>query len=579
MSMAELLPLPVVLPICGGLLAPIVARLHQRLPLIIGMAALLGSFGVLLAQATHVYAGDGHVLTHFFSNERPVHGHSLGIAFAADPFGITFALLTAAIGTLLLLSMLSELGDLGERELGGLASLTQLLLAALIGAALTGDSVNLFVWFEVAALSSYGLTGFFLERPIALEAAFKNLVLTSMAGFAVFIGAAMLYETTGALNLGQLNHALPGSPNRAQLLALAMLVAGFATKAGLMPFHGWLPDTHTPVPGAVSALFSGLMVDLGVVALARMMLLVFPHLETLRNLLTALGILSAVVGALLTLVQDDLKRLLAWDTVSQMGVLVAGFASQTKEGVAGALYHLVNHGLFKALLFLCAGAIVHSTGLTELSEMGGLARRRPLLTGAFTLGCLVIAGVPPLNGYASLGLIHDGLQDDPAAFAFALLAQVITVAALFRAAYLGFYRRRDEPYEHLERSKLGMRVSLLALGGGCVASSILGPLFIDQIAAPAASGLLHPAVYASAALSSGAAVPHLSLDFAYGKPETLFTALGEIAAGIVLLFVVLRLRGVPRPLRWLQALHTGSVNDYAGYATIGLVVASYVLMA
>ena len=206
MTAAQLLPIPVVLPLVGAVVAPLAGRLAARLPLVIGLVMMTGSLAVLLAQATQVYAGHGRVLTHFFSDERPVHGRVLGIAFAADPFGITFALLTTAVGILLLVSVLSELGHIGARELGGLASLVQLLLAALVGAALTADTVNLFVWFEVAALASYGLTGFFLERPIALEAAFKNLVLTSIAGFAVFIGSTMLYATTGALNLDPWNN-------------------------------------------------------------------------------------------------------------------------------------------------------------------------------------------------------------------------------------------------------------------------------------------------------------------------------------------------------------------------------------
>ena len=579
MTLASLLPLPVVLPITGAIAAPLVARIHRRLPLAVGLLTVLGALGVLIAEASRVYRGHGQIVTHFFSNEQPQRGKVLGIAFAADPFGMTFALLTAAIGAVLLLAALSELGDLGKRELGGLASLIQLLLAALTGAALTGDAVNLFVWFEVAALSSYGLTGFFLERPIALEAAFKNAVLTSTAGFLVFIGAAVLYATSGALNLGQLHDAVPAAPGRAQLFAVALLVAGFATKAGLVPFHGWLPDTHTPVPGAVSALFSALMVNLGIVALARFGLQVFPDVHSLLDLLTGLGIASAVVGALLALVQDDLKRLLAWDTVSQMGVLTAGFASHTEEGVAGAVYHLVSHGFFKALLFLCAGFVVHATGVTGLSQMGGLARRRPLLTGAFTVGCLAIAGVPPLSGYASLGLIHEGLQDDPAAFGFALLAQVLTVAALGRAAYLGFYRRRSEPYEHLEPARTGMRISLFVLAGGCVAFGALASLFVERIASPAASSLLHPSTYAAAALSSGGKLPDLGVTFDFLDPATLLLSVLELVVGLLVLVIVLRSDRPARMLRPLRALHTGSVNDYAGFAAIGLAAAAYVLLA
>jgi multicomponent Na+:H+ antiporter subunit D len=549
------------------------------LPLVFGLLAMLGALGVLLAEAGKVYSGHGQIVTHFFSNEKPEHGKALGIAFAADPFGMTFALLTAVIGAVLLLAALSELGELGAKELGGLACLTQLLLAALTGAALTGDAVNLFVWFEVAALSSYGLTGFFLERPIAVEAAFKNAILTSTAGFLVFVGAAMLYTTSGALNLGQLHGAVPAAPNRAQLFAIALLVAGFATKAGLIPFHGWLPDAHTPVPGAVSALFSGLMVNLGIVALARIGLQVFPDVHALLDLLTGLGIASAVVGALLALVQDDLKRLLAWDTVSQMGILTAGFASRTEEGVAGAVDHLISHGFFKALLFLCAGFVVHATGVTRLSEMGGLARSRPMLTGAFTVACLAIAGLPPLSGYASLGLIHDGLEHDPAAFGFALLAQVLTVAALGRAAYLGFYRRRERPYENLEPARTGMRISFLVLAGACVAFGALASVVVDRIASPAASSLLHPGVYAAAALSSGGSLPDLGVRFDFFDPKTLMLSAVEIAVGILVLVFALRSEVPARLTRPLRALHTGSVNDYAAFIAVGLAGAAYVLLA
>ncbi|HZQ30788.1 MAG TPA: proton-conducting transporter membrane subunit [Mycobacterium sp.] len=578
MTAAQLLPLPVVLPLVGAVLAPLVGRLAARLPLVVGLVALSGSSAVLIVQATHVYAGDGHALTHFFSNEQPVHGQALGIAFAADPFGLTFALLTAAVGVLLLVSVLSELGHLGPRELGGLAGLVQLLLAALIGAALTADLINLFVWFEVAALASYGLTGFFLERPIALEAAFKNLVLTSMAGFVVFIGSAMLYTTSGALNLGQLHHAVGAEASRAQLVAIALLVGGFATKAGLVPFHAGLPDTHTPVPGAVSALFSALMVDLGVIALARIGLLVFPGVPSLLGLLTGLGVASALIGSALALVQDDIKRLLAWDTVAQTGVLVTGFASRSADGVAGAVYHLVNHGLFKALLFLCAGAIVHSTGLTKLDEMGGLARRRPLLTAAFTVGVLSIAGIPPFNGYASLGLIHHGLESPPAVLVCALTAQVLTVAGLGRAAYLGFYRRRSEEYEHFEPIRLGMRISLLCLAAGCVAFGVLADPFVRRIAGPAAAGLLDPARYAAAVLGGPAALPGLHVHFEYLDANKLLLVAGEVVLGLLVLWLSVRGRVVESLVGWLRRLHTGSVNDYATFATVGLLVVTSVML-
>lgn len=579
MSTASLLPLPVVIPIVGAVAAPLLAKVHRRLPLVVGIAAMAGSTAVLVVVAAQVYSGPGRLISHFFSNEKPVHGRALGIAFAADPFGLTFALLASALGLLLLVSALSELGELGARELGGLACLALLLLAALIGAALTADTINLFVWFEVAALASYGLTGFFLEQPTALEAAFKVLVLTSMAGFAVFVGSAMLYAGRGALNFGQLHNALSGHLDASALIALALLLSGFATKAGLVPFHAWLPDAHAQGPGAVSALFSALMVDLGVVAIARITLQVYGPGSGHRilGLLTGLGIASALLGAVMALAQDDLKRLLAWDTVSQTGILVVGFASATPDGVTGATYHLVNHGLFKALLFLCAGSVLHSTGQSKLSQMGGLLRRRPLLAVGFTIGAVAIAGVPPLNGFASLGLIHEGLEGEPVVFGLALLAQVITVAALGRATYLGFYRRRSRPYEHLETSRFGMRFSLITLGLGCALFGALPGVFVKHIAAPAAAILLHPSTYAKGVLSGSAGVPHLCVQFSYGNVTDLALAFGEVALGLAVAACYIR-AGEPRPVTMLRRLHTGSVNDYAAFAAAGIVLVSFVLL-
>ncbi len=200
-----LLPLAVAIPLCGAVLAPLLARLPRHASLVGCLLGMGGALAVLIMVAPRVFGGT--VLVHYLGGWRPVGGPALGIAFAADPFGLLCALAVAGIGLLLLTYTLSELGGLGARELGGLACLFQLLLAALIGAALTGDLFNLFVWFQVAALSSYGLTGFFLERPIALEAAFKILVLTTIAGFFVFLGAGLLYARTGALNLGQLHRA------------------------------------------------------------------------------------------------------------------------------------------------------------------------------------------------------------------------------------------------------------------------------------------------------------------------------------------------------------------------------------
>ena len=576
-ALASLLPLPVALPLAGAVAAPLLARLHRRLAVIVGLVALGGSAFILLLQAPSVFGG--LVRAHYLGLWTPVHGRALGIALAADPFGLIFALTAAVLGAVLLLYTLSELGGLGPRELGGYACLFQLVVAALIGAALTADLINLFVWFEVAALASYGLTAFLLERPIALEAAFKIVALTTLASFAVFIGAGLLYAVNGALNYAQLHTALARHLSTADVIALGLLVAGFATKAGLVPFHGWLADVHTATSGPVSALFSGLMYNFGIVAIARLAFQVFGVGSTpILGLLLTVGIISALLGAVMALAQDDLKRLLAYDTISQMGILAVGLGTGTAPGIAGTVYHLVNHALFKALLFLCAGAILHRTGLTNLSDMGGLARRMPVVAVAFVIGTASIAGIPPFNGYVSLSLIHTGLLDSHQYLPYALMlvAQTITIAALGKAAWLAFFRRRAEDYPALEPLRPGMVSGLASLAACCVVFGVLPRFFLDSVMAPAAASLLNPARYDSGVLTGLARLPALHLPFDYVSPGELVSVAGCAAAGAALAWVYLRARE-PAPVRLLRAAHTGSVNDYAAYAVAGMLAVIAVL--
>jgi multicomponent Na+:H+ antiporter subunit D len=573
-AQASVVPLAVVAPMAAAVVAPLVGRVSGRAALAAGLTGLGASTGILAWVAPTVF--DGRTLVHYLGGWEPIGDRALGIGFAADPFGMTFALAAAGVGLVLVLYALSELGDLGGRELGNFACLFLLLEAGLIGAALTADLFNLFVWFEVSALASYALTAFFLERPLALEAAFKMLVLTTLASFAVFIGTALLYQAQGGLNLAQLQVSLDGPAAPAAVVALGLLLGGYATKAGLAPFHTWLPDAHTAAPGPVSALFSGLMVNLGIVACGRLAFLVVDRSDVpVLGLLSALGVASGLLGALMALFQDDLKRLLAYDTVSQMGVLAVALGTGTRAGLGGATYHLANHALFKSLLFLCAGAIVHTLGVERLSEMGGLARRQPALAVAFVVGIAAIVGVPPLNGYFSLALVHEGVREaDTGVLIVVLVAvEVLTVAALVRAAWLAFFRPRDEPYEGERSLAPGMVAALVGLGALCVGFGLGAGPMVSTVAAPAAAGLLDGAAYAAAVLGPPGgrlAVPELHPHF-WAAGELVPTVVA-LALGILLARAVVRGRE-PRPITALRALHNGSVNDYAAYTVGGLLLA------
>jgi multicomponent Na+:H+ antiporter subunit D len=570
---ASVLPLTVVLPIAAAVVAPLLGRVSGRAALAAGVTGLAASTGILAWVAPTVFSGQ--TLVHYLGGWGPTDGRALGIGFAADPFGMVFALISSGVGLLLLLYALSELRDLGGRELGNFACLFLLLDAGLIGAALTADLFNLFVWFEVSALASYTLTAFFLERPLALEAAFKMLVLTTLASFAVFIGTALLYQSEGGLNLAQLQRSLEGPTGPAGIVAFALLIGGYATKAGLVPFHAWLPDAHTAAPGPVSALFSGLMVNLGIVACGRLAFLVIDRSDVpILGLLTALGVVSGLTGAIMALFQDDLKRLLAFDTISQMGVLAVALGTAKAAGLAGAGYHLANHALFKSLLFLCAGAVVHTIGVERLSEMGGLARRKPVLAGAFVVGIAAIAGLPPFNGYFSLALVHEGIREAGMSALLVILVavEVLTVAALARAAWLAFFRPRDEAYEGEQPLAPGMKAGLVGLGALCVVFGLAAGPLVSEVVTPVAAGLLDGAAYAAAVLDPGGArlaVPELHPHF-WGATE-LISAAVAVTLGLLLARAVVRTQE-PRPISAFRALHNGSVNDYAAYALGGVLL-------
>ena len=195
--------------------------------------------------------------------------------------------------------------------------------------------------------------------------------------------------------MGKLTCLLPVS---LALTIVACFICAFGTKGGMMPFHSWLPDAHSEAPAPISALLSGLVVVVGPFGFARTVTLFSPHYAQVVVLAAAFGCASIVIGILLAIVQDDLKRLLAYSTISQVGYVFAGIGLGTYLGIYGGLFHAVTHLLAKALLFFCAGAIIYRLGIRRISDLGGLSRKMPLTAACFFAGCLSIGGLPFFAG-------------------------------------------------------------------------------------------------------------------------------------------------------------------------------------
>jgi len=299
-------------------------------------------------------------------------------------------------------------------------SLFMLMVAGMNGVVLSGDMFNLYVFLEIASIASYALVGFGCEHE-EIEASFKYMVLGSIASTCILFAVGLVYGNTGSLNMAYVSRAIQNTGVNAGLgFALALFIAGFALKAALVPFHAWLPDAHSSAPAPISAMLSGVLIKtLGVYALSRVVFNVYGVSEPVGWLLVALAIVSMVVGALVAIGQWDLKRLLAYSSISQVGYVMLGIglgalilarsgADVDSEHLAwaslallGGLLHLANHAVYKALLFLTSGSIEMSTGTRQMKEMGGLARTMPYTRAACTVASASIVGVPPFSGFWS----------------------------------------------------------------------------------------------------------------------------------------------------------------------------------
>lgn len=443
------------LPVAAGIVVLALGRTGHRFCKAAASitAAVLAGIGILMVVRTL----RGEVLT-AWGNELRV-----------DALSALMVLIIGGIGFLTTLYSFRylEKGELGkrigvvkaERRLSFFYFLLLWFLGTMAWAAVTNNIIMLWVAVEATTLTSGLLVAFFWDRR-ALEAGYKYLMLLTIGITFALFGCVVVYAAAHAnaglggreaLLISEVQSAAGLIPPRTALLAVALLVIGFGTKAGFAPFHPWLPDAHAEAPTPVSVLLSGVMIKVALYALARTVCIFFPGIPQLTVFAVALGAFTMVLGVVLALVQDDLKRLLAYSSVSQMGYVLAGVGLGTYLGYYGGFFHLLNHAIFKALLFMSVGAVLYATGARKVSELGGLARRMPVTSTCFLVGSLAIAGFPPFNGFMSkltvyLALAGSGLWW---AVVVAVLASILTMVALIRPAFRVFWAAPPADAEQL----------------------------------------------------------------------------------------------------------------------------------
>ena len=330
----------------------------------------------------------------------------IGIEYVLDPLSAFMVTIVALIGLLICIYPVDAAFDLTPPKGAPLYPLVLLLLTGLTGVMLSGDLFHLFVMLEIYAIATYGLVSLGGDR--GTFAALRYLLLGTVGSGLYLLGVGFLYFSTGTLNMADMAATLPAiSDNPAVLGAMGMIVIGLALKMALFPLHIWLPDAHSYSPPGVAALLAAVQVKAAAYALIRILFDVLgpAYLGTgglpVSQALVWFGLAGVVVGSVMAIRQIDIKRMLAYSTVAQLGYIGVGIGLATPLALIGALLHVLNHALMKSGLFLVAGGIIQRTHLKEIPRFAGLGKRMPWTMAGFALAALSMVGIPPLAGFWS----------------------------------------------------------------------------------------------------------------------------------------------------------------------------------
>ncbi len=394
----QLIPLIVIAPLLTALITPFLAYLSAKLvrafSILSVLISLIGAISVLLTVI------ENGPLSYFFGSWPP----PIGIEYYIDPLGGTMAVLIAAVSFLVAIySGPFYKNEKWYRE-GGCYGLHLLITAGLLGMSVTGDIFNLYVFFEISSLATYGLIS--TGGPKALVASFKYLILGTIGTSFYLLGVGYLYSITGTLNMLDLAEKLqPLIDSPAIIIAMTLMAVGLTLKMAQFPLHGWLPDAHTYAPPPLSALMSGIVIKVPAYILLRVYFFIIgpangpiPQILTILGWLAALGI---IFGSVMAIAQSELKRMLAYSSVAQISYVVLGLAIGNSLSLIGAILHMINHAVMKSCLFFVAGAYIFKTGEHSIDKLRGIYKKMPLSMGAFVIAALSMIGIPPMAGFFS----------------------------------------------------------------------------------------------------------------------------------------------------------------------------------
>ncbi|MFZ5799769.1 MAG: complex I subunit 5 family protein [Candidatus Omnitrophota bacterium] len=485
-----MLPIFVIVPLSTAFLIPIAAKIKEELAQVL---ANLGAAALLWFSLNSILWLKSGVKVYSVGNWPP----PFGICMLLDGMTVLMLVVVNLVGFMALLYSLSYIRRYTSPTL--YYTLFSLLLAGLNGVVISGDLFNLFVFLEITSIASYALVAFGVEAE-ELEAAFKYLVLGSVASTLILLAIGILLGNVSTLNMADISRSLNIATSRQLMLfCLALFIMGFGLKIALIPFHAWLPDAHPAAPAPMSAMLSGVVIKtIGVYALARVVFNIIGASAPVLNILSWLGIISMAGGVLLAIGQWDFKRLLAYHSVSQVGYVVFALGLGTPLGIVAGLFHLLNHSLFKSLLFLNSGAVEYRTGLRQLDKLNSLSQEMPVTAATTLVASLSIAGIPPFCGFFSKVLIIiAALQaGNPLGAITCILVGIVTLASFLKVEKYAFIRKVEGAVAAVKEVPFSMAAVMVILAVLCFAVGIFFIPTVNTLIKPAAEALLEGTAYA-----------------------------------------------------------------------------------
>jgi NADH-quinone oxidoreductase subunit L len=445
------------LPWVGAFLVWVIGNKHERVQHILAVVFSLAAGGCALSLLPRVSSEPLTVV--------PIGGVFGDYTFVADGLGVFLSVIATVIGALAVLFSTSYMR--GDTQLGRYYAFVLFFIGGMVGLVLTSNLMLMFVFWEITALCSYALIAFHNDDPKAVRGGVKALLITSIGGVGLLAGAVLLYAYTGSFEINSFLADSAKIPvNVLGILAFGFLVAA-AAKSAQFPFHTWLPDAME-APSPISALIhAATMVNAGVYLLARFYP-VFKEVPYWREAVMIVGMLSALLAAVMALYSNDLKRVLAYSTVSQLGYMVYAVGAGS---VFASQFHLFSHSIFKALLFLAAGAVIHSIGTRDMLQMGGVGKKLPFVRLVFAIGALALVGIPVLNGFWSKEMILEaGLSGGPL-WVYIIMVLVAGLTALYtiRCFSMVFLGEARSDY-HAHKVDLPMKAALAPLAAAALVS-------------------------------------------------------------------------------------------------------------